>query len=265
MPVAVAAVLKVFLAGEKPTRLLRCRWGMSAHIFYVCLCKPSAFDTLTRSLVVAWAWMARSHKDHFRNQHRVVMTTVCSVIDSCLGIAPCHAMWPLRDLLVSHCGLQSTAKPCCPANHAAAVHAPLLLLLLLLLQVLLPVYSSSCLVALVLHRRSSVVGRCVFRLHGLLPLLLRGYSKSLVLYRWGRLIAASFAFDTWLFQEVVLDASSARRYTCAKHIPECAKRVVQDLITVAEGVHDKAVGWQQPNNCNPAPQNTSGIFLSLHT
>lgn len=50
-------------------------------------------------------------------------------------------------------------------------------------QVLLPVYGSSCLVALVLHRRSSVVGRCVFRLHGLLPLLLRDYTKSLVLYR----------------------------------------------------------------------------------
>jgi hypothetical protein len=52
-------------------------------------------------------------------------------------------------------------------------------------QVLLPVYGSSCLVALVLHRRSSVVGRCVFRLYGLLPLLLRDYSKSLVLYRYG--------------------------------------------------------------------------------
>lgn len=53
----------------------------------------------------------------------------------------------------------------------------------LLPQVLLPVYGSSCLVALVLHRRSAVVGRCVFRLYGLLPLLLRDYSKSLTLYR----------------------------------------------------------------------------------
>jgi hypothetical protein len=51
-------------------------------------------------------------------------------------------------------------------------------------QILLPVYGSSCLVALVLHRRSSVVGRCVFRLYGLLPLLLRDYNKSLVLYRY---------------------------------------------------------------------------------
>lgn len=50
-------------------------------------------------------------------------------------------------------------------------------------QVLLPVYSSSGVVALVLHRCSKVVGRCVFRLYGLLPLLLRDYSKSLVLYR----------------------------------------------------------------------------------
>lgn len=53
----------------------------------------------------------------------------------------------------------------------------------LLPQVLLPVYGSSCLVALVLHRCSAVVGRCVFRLYGLLPLLLRDYSKSLTLYR----------------------------------------------------------------------------------
>lgn len=47
----------------------------------------------------------------------------------------------------------------------------------------MPVYDSSCLVALVLHRRSSVVGRCVFRLYGLLPLLLRQYTKTLTLYR----------------------------------------------------------------------------------
>jgi hypothetical protein len=52
-------------------------------------------------------------------------------------------------------------------------------------QVLLPVYGNSCLVALVLHRRSTVVGRCVFRLYGLLPLLLRGFDKTLTLYRWG--------------------------------------------------------------------------------
>jgi hypothetical protein len=55
--------------------------------------------------------------------------------------------------------------------------------LMLLCQVLIPVYGSSCLVALVLHRSSSVVGRCVFRLYGLLPLLLRNYTKSLVMYR----------------------------------------------------------------------------------
>jgi hypothetical protein len=29
------------------------------------------------------------------------------------------------------------------------------------------------------------VGRCMLRLHGLLPLLLKQYSKSLLLFRWG--------------------------------------------------------------------------------
>jgi hypothetical protein len=56
-------------------------------------------------------------------------------------------------------------------------------LLLHVLQVLLPVYGSSCLVAVLVHRRGHVVGRCVFKLYGLLPLLLRDHSKSLTLYR----------------------------------------------------------------------------------
>jgi hypothetical protein len=51
------------------------------------------------------------------------------------------------------------------------------------LQVLLPVYGSSCLVAILVHRRGHVVGRCVFKLYGLMPLLLRDHSKSLTLYR----------------------------------------------------------------------------------
>jgi hypothetical protein len=52
-----------------------------------------------------------------------------------------------------------------------------------LLQVLLPVYGSSSLVSILVHRRGHVVGRCVFKLYGLMPLLLRDHSKSLTLYR----------------------------------------------------------------------------------
>jgi hypothetical protein len=52
-----------------------------------------------------------------------------------------------------------------------------------MLQVLLPVYDASCLVALVLHNGERTVGRRMLRLHGLLPLLLRQYSKSLLLFR----------------------------------------------------------------------------------
>jgi hypothetical protein len=58
-------------------------------------------------------------------------------------------------------------------------------LLLRVLQVLLPVYGSSCLVAVLVHRRGHAVGRCVFKLYGLMPLLLRDHSKSLTLYRCG--------------------------------------------------------------------------------
>jgi hypothetical protein len=55
----------------------------------------------------------------------------------------------------------------------------------LLVQVLLPAYDASSLVALVLHSGERTVGRCMLRLHGLLPLLLKRYSKSLSLFRWG--------------------------------------------------------------------------------
>lgn len=50
-------------------------------------------------------------------------------------------------------------------------------------QVLLPVYGSSVVVALLLHRRGHAVGRCVFKLYGLLPLMLRDHTKTLTLYR----------------------------------------------------------------------------------
>eukprot|EP00879_Flechtneria_rotunda_P021224 GHRR01022357.1.p1 GENE.GHRR01022357.1~~GHRR01022357.1.p1 ORF type:complete len:1088 (+),score=434.44 GHRR01022357.1:237-3500(+) len=49
-------------------------------------------------------------------------------------------------------------------------------------QVLIPVYSSSLLMSIVLHKRSHVAGRCVFKLYGLLPLLVRKHTKSLTLY-----------------------------------------------------------------------------------
>lgn len=64
-------------------------------------------------------------------------------------------------------------------------------------QVLLPVYGSSVLVSVLVHKRGHVVGRCVFKLYGLLPLLLRDHSKSLTLYsdkrgsRGQRIIAGS--------------------------------------------------------------------------
>lgn len=52
-------------------------------------------------------------------------------------------------------------------------------------QVLLPMYDTKGLVALVLHNGERTVGRCMLRLHGLLPLLLRQYNKSLLLFRCG--------------------------------------------------------------------------------
>jgi hypothetical protein len=89
----------------------------------------------------------------------------------------------------------------------------------LLAQVLLPVYGSSCLVALVLHRRSAVVGRCVFRLYGLLPLLLRDYSKSLTLYRCvlgGRLCVADLGESMLCFHCCVQLCKCSQRFTtCA--------------------------------------------------
>ena len=50
-------------------------------------------------------------------------------------------------------------------------------------QVLLPVYDSNVLVAMVLHKRSAVLGRCVFKIYGLMPLLIKEHIKSLTLYR----------------------------------------------------------------------------------
>lgn len=50
-------------------------------------------------------------------------------------------------------------------------------------QVLLPVFGSSSLVSIVLHRKGTVIGRSVFKLFGLLPLLLRDHTKTLTLYR----------------------------------------------------------------------------------
>jgi hypothetical protein len=50
-------------------------------------------------------------------------------------------------------------------------------------QVLLPVYGTSALISLVLHRRGSVLGRCTFKLYGLLPLLIRSHTKALTLHR----------------------------------------------------------------------------------
>lgn len=63
------------------------------------------------------------------------------------------------------------------------LHAHLRLPACSCVQVLLPVYGSSCLVAILMHRRGVVVGRCVFKLYGLMPLLLRDHTKTLTLYR----------------------------------------------------------------------------------
>jgi hypothetical protein len=72
-----------------------------------------------------------------------------------------------------------------PAHNHTRLVLVLHWLLRSVLQVLLPVYGSSCLVAVLVHRRGHVVGRCVFKLYGLMPLLLRDHSKSLTLYRCG--------------------------------------------------------------------------------
>lgn len=114
---------------------------------------------------------------------------------------------------------------------------------------LLPVYGSSVLVSVLVHKRGHVVGRCVFKLYGLLPLLLRDHSKSLTLYRCGAHSQGCLGCRHQLSPLLAKLICVVRTSACLPHMSRGDASVLQMQSKPAgsnSGEHSDSAGFHHP-------------------